>query len=112
MQHIGIIRKSTNDTKVKIITKYSLNTGTIAISPQIRYSVVENVFEIKIIPHKETISLRKKILRPNQSVQECLYPGDDNAQTFHLGMFRENEILLGIASFYLESRVEKQLEYE
>lgn len=59
---------------------------------------------IKILPIRasDTHPLRQKILRPHQPIQEMEFPGDNDPETFHYGLFIEN-ILMGIASVYKEN---------
>lgn len=58
--------------------------------------------DIKEIRAVETHTVRHSILRPNQSIGACDYPGDHDEKTFHLGAF-DNGKLIGIASFYEEA---------
>jgi GNAT superfamily N-acetyltransferase len=58
--------------------------------------------DIKLIKAEETFSLRHKILRPHQALDECFYPGDNSETSFHLGLFSQNSISV-VASFYRES---------
>ena len=46
--------------------------------------------------------LRHTVLRPHQSPETLIYPGDDAPDTLHVGAF-ENETLVGIASVMHES---------
>lgn len=57
--------------------------------------------QIKNIHAKETYPLRHSVLRPLQDISTCAYPGDEDITTFHLGAFKEKE-LIGIASYYQE----------
>ncbi|MEM7646034.1 MAG: GNAT family N-acetyltransferase [Pseudomonadota bacterium] len=50
----------------------------------------------------QTHSLRQRILRPQQPIQEMVYPHDDNPDSFHIGAFLGDRIV-GIASIYTES---------
>ena len=58
-------------------------------------------FTIKKISAEETRNLRQLILRPNQKPEELVYPGDDDDESVHFGLFIKNE-LEGIASIYNE----------
>lgn len=49
-----------------------------------------------------TRPLRQRILRPGQAVHELVYPGDDEADSLHVGAFA-GEDLLGVASLYRQS---------
>ncbi|MCA0972743.1 GNAT family N-acetyltransferase [Halobacillus litoralis] len=57
--------------------------------------------EIKTIDAKDTLTLRHDILRPNQSLDDCHYPNDEENDTFHLGVFKDGQ-LISIGSFYAE----------
>ena len=58
---------------------------------------------IRRIPTNEVRPLRHRILRPGQTYEETLYPGDDLGDTVHLGAF-DGDRLVGIASLYREDR--------
>jgi GNAT superfamily N-acetyltransferase len=55
--------------------------------------------EIREINASATLTLRKQLLRPHLSAKECIYPGDDDLTSYHLGAFIDNE-LIGIVSIY------------
>lgn len=55
------------------------------------------------IPAADTRAIRQRVLRPTQSPDELVYPGDDQATSAHFGAFSDGE-LVGIASVYAESR--------
>ena len=57
----------------------------------------------KPIQAKQTHLLRQKILRPNQPIEEMVYPLDSVAGSFHLGAFLKDQ-LVGIVSVYPESQ--------
>ena len=57
---------------------------------------------IKLIHSKDTYSIRHKVLRPNQTINDCKYDSDEDENAFHLGAFKDDQ-LIGIGSFYLES---------
>lgn len=56
---------------------------------------------IKEITANQTYDLRHKILRPNQTLDDCQYPLDLQPDTIHLGTFL-GEQLVSIASFFHE----------
>ncbi|MBM7583849.1 GNAT superfamily N-acetyltransferase [Bacillus pakistanensis] len=58
--------------------------------------------EIKMIKPEDTYELRHTILRPNQSIEDCQYPGDDEKDSFHVGAYMKGK-LVSIASFYKET---------
>ncbi|TCP29723.1 acetyltransferase (GNAT) family protein [Scopulibacillus darangshiensis] len=57
--------------------------------------------EIKYIKPKDTYKLRHKILRPNQTIEDCKFEGDMDEHSFHLGAYFNGQ-LISIASFYRE----------
>ncbi|WP_141326027.1 GNAT family N-acetyltransferase [Myxococcus sp. AB025B] len=57
--------------------------------------------EIRRIPAAETRGLRRAVLRPHQPPEAVVYPGDDDPDTVHLGLYSEGR-LLGVASIYRE----------
>lgn len=56
---------------------------------------------IRFIKAQDTWSLRHRVLRPHQTIEDCDYPNDRNPESFHLGVFL-GEHLIGIGSFYAE----------
>jgi GNAT superfamily N-acetyltransferase len=54
------------------------------------------------IKASDTYPLRHKMLRPHGSLQDCIYSGDADELTFHLGAFVEKK-LVSVASFYFEA---------
>ncbi|MDM5187154.1 GNAT family N-acetyltransferase [Bacillus sp. DX4.1] len=60
------------------------------------------MIEIQLIDASQTYKLRKTILRPKQSIEDCKYSSDYEKNSFHLGAFLHNE-LISIASFSHES---------
>ncbi|MGM0751053.1 MAG: GNAT family N-acetyltransferase [Bacillota bacterium] len=63
------------------------------------------VNHICFISATDTYTIRQKILRPTQSIEECQYEGDLAKSSFHVGVF-DGELLISIASFYQEARKE------
>ncbi|MGB9737157.1 MAG: N-acetyltransferase [Chloroflexus aggregans] len=59
-------------------------------------------YSIRPISAAATRPLRQQILRPHQTVDELVYPGDDHHLTLHAGAFVEDQ-LVGIASFAPEA---------
>jgi len=55
--------------------------------------------EIRGIRSQDTLELRLKVLRPNGSLEDCKFPGDDDLLTKHYGAFVD-DFLLGIVSIY------------
>jgi predicted GNAT family N-acyltransferase len=60
---------------------------------------------ITFIEPEETYELRHKILRPHQTLDDCKYPADHDANTLHLGVFLDG-VLVSVASFFKESHPE------
>lgn len=56
---------------------------------------------------KDTYPIRHKILRPNGPLSDCIFKGDDDELTFHLGAFVDGK-LVSVASFYFENQAEFQ----
>lgn len=59
------------------------------------------MFEVKLIDPEMTYSLRHRILRPNQSIEDCMYSTDHEERAFHVGAFHQGKLIF-IASFCLE----------
>ncbi len=55
--------------------------------------------EIREISAEQTRPIRQAVLRPHQAASELVYPGDDDADSFHLGAMRGDEVL-AILSMY------------
>jgi GNAT superfamily N-acetyltransferase len=56
------------------------------------------VLRIKAI---DTHLIRHKMLRPNGTLEDCIFQGDGDELTFHLGAFVDKK-LVSVASFYFE----------
>jgi len=56
------------------------------------------VLRIKAI---DTHPIRHKMLRPNGTMEDCIFSGDNDELTFHLGAFVDKR-LVSVASFYFE----------
>ena len=61
--------------------------------------------EILRINATETHPIRHQMLRSSFPYEECYFPGDDDDQTFHLGVRIDNKFV-SIASFYYERHPE------
>lgn len=46
--------------------------------------------------------LRHAVLRPHQTLADCVYPGDDEPESFHL-VARDGQLVVGVASVYRQS---------
>jgi predicted GNAT family N-acyltransferase len=53
---------------------------------------------IKQISTEETIEVRHPVLRAGRPRVDCYFDGDDDATTFHMGIFNETQ-LVGVATF-------------
>ncbi len=49
----------------------------------------------------DTHPIRHKMLRPNGTIEDCIFQGDNDELTFHLGAFVDKK-LVSVASFYFE----------
>lgn len=59
---------------------------------------MSGVITIRRIPASETYAVRQPVLRPERPLSECIFEGDLSPETFHLGYFRDED-LIGVASF-------------
>jgi predicted GNAT family N-acyltransferase len=57
---------------------------------------------IREITAEDTYSIRQPVLRPGRPLSECMFAGDDSPDTFHLGAYKNDE-LIGVASFMKNS---------
>ena len=48
---------------------------------------------VNFISATEAVDLRSRILRPGQPIQSCIYPGDNDAGTFHIGVVIDARIV-------------------
>lgn len=69
------------------------------------------MFEVRNIDPEMTYSIRHKVLRPYQAIEDCKYDSDNEANAFHVGAFYQGK-LISVASFCIENlpdfSVEKQ----
>ena len=65
--------------------------------------------KIEILPIEPslTLELRHTVLRPHQSREECVYPGDESPSSFHLGAYVNGQ-LQGVLSCFQEASTEHQ----
>ena len=59
------------------------------------------MLKIREISSKETTAIRSEVLRPGQPLSACIYPHDDDEETFHIAAYKNDEQAC-IASFYKE----------
>lgn len=55
---------------------------------------------VKEILAKDTLVLRKEVLRPGKDVSECIFEGDDAPNTRHFGTVDDANNIVGIVSVY------------
>lgn len=58
--------------------------------------------DIEVVGSDRVRPMRQRVLRPNQSIEQMIYPGDDATDSFHLAAVGVSGQVLGIASFYHE----------
>jgi ribosomal protein S18 acetylase RimI-like enzyme len=58
---------------------------------------------IKFISSEDTLALRSRILRNGADPQFCVFDGDNDEFSFHLGYFIEDELVC-VASFHQQGR--------
>jgi len=56
---------------------------------------------IVAIEADDTLSIRQQVLRPNLTVDQCRFVGDEHASTFHIGAF-EGNLLIGVATMMID----------
>ena len=56
------------------------------------------MYKVKQISSKDTYPIRHKILRKGKPIETCYFDGDNDINTFHLGLFFETEII-GVVSY-------------
>ena len=57
--------------------------------------------EVLRIKANDTYAIRHKMLRPSGTLEDCIFQGDHDELTFHLGAFVDKK-LVSVASFYFE----------
>lgn len=69
------------------------------------------MFEVKRINPEMTYSIRHRVLRPHQTIEDCKYDTDNEDNGFHVGAFYQGK-LISVVSFCLEEHsdfpIEKQ----
>lgn len=56
--------------------------------------------KIEEILSKQTLALRKEILRPGKDISTCIFEGDDAPDTRHFGAVDEKGRIVGVVSVY------------
>jgi len=64
---------------------------------------MDSQFSIVQITAEETRSLRHRVLRPHQTLADCVYPGDDAEDSFHYGARNNDGDIVCIASVFTET---------
>ncbi len=60
--------------------------------------------QFETVSHAETVRLRHSVLRPNQGVEACTYPGDEKPETRHYALRDSpHSEAICVASVYCES---------
>jgi len=57
---------------------------------------------IALISAEDTVPLRHSILRPHQTAADCVYPGDADEESYHIGAFVADDLVC-IASFFRQT---------
>lgn len=63
-------------------------------------------FQIKFISSQDCIDLRHRILRPGQPIENCIYPGDNSPNSFHIGIVNSNDLIISNGTFMQEAHKE------
>ena len=85
----------------KVIEKCGLEFINQAIydgMPANLYKIENPLYSIKQISAQDTISVRQPILREGRPIDDCAFEGDNDENTFHLGLYFKSE-LIGVASY-------------
>ncbi|GGG41357.1 GNAT family N-acetyltransferase [Bizionia arctica] len=56
------------------------------------------MYQVTQVSHTETYRVRQPILREGKPIETCVFEGDTDKDTFHLGLFSKKQ-LIGVASF-------------
>ena len=59
----------------------------------------------------DTYPIRSQILRQGRPIEDCVFEGDEEEQTFHLGAFVDGK-LVSVASFYFQNHPKLQDPYQ
>lgn len=55
--------------------------------------ITENRADIRVIPVSQARQLRALVLRPGQTPETLIFPGDDEPETLHFGAFEANQFV-------------------
>lgn len=67
--------------------------------------------EVKQIEAKDTYQIRHSMLRKDMPIETCYFDGDHDDNTFHLGAYKDNQ-LISVASFFLKNSPHFPEEYQ
>lgn len=67
-------------------------------------------YKIQQLSAEQTWPLRHQVLRPHQTLQDCIYPQDQDQQSFHIGAVVDGKIAC-IASFHVENHSELKSQF-
>ena len=69
--------------------------------------------KVRQISASDTYKIRQQMLRPGRDIAECIFQGDDDDQTIHLGAFIDKN-LVSVASFYFNNnpRFNENVQYQ
>ncbi|MBU2995020.1 GNAT family N-acetyltransferase [Cellulophaga baltica] len=67
-----------------------------------------NNLEVRFITATETHTVRHPVLRPGRPLSSCIFDGDTNETTLHLGGFVNNEIV-AVGSFFKNNHSDHDL---
>ena len=65
----------------------------------------QSTYTVEKISAIDTLSIRQQVLRPNWTVEQCNFEGDQNETTFHVGAFKDGA-LIGIATMMRDCSAE------
>ncbi len=67
------------------------------------YKIDNPFLKIKTIPSKETYAVRHPVLREGRPIEDCVLDHDDDPETFHLGLYINEELLAVVTYLKNES---------
>lgn len=56
--------------------------------------------KVKILDAKSILALRAKVLRPGMTPEEAVFKGDEDKDTFHVGVVSDSGEIIAISSYY------------
>ena len=67
------------------------------------------MLEVRKIEPEMTYNLRHTVLRPNQTIEDCMYDTDHEDYAFHVGAFYQGR-LISVASFIVDKHPDFSIE--